>query len=68
MGEVSCIKGEHKKSLDYYEKAFEIHKKFYGPESSEIGVLFSGMGQTYQAMKDYKKAQELFEKRLEIET
>jgi tetratricopeptide (TPR) repeat protein len=64
-------KGETKKSLEYYQKALQLHNNVdteEKPSKIEIATIYNNIAITYNKEKEYQKAIEYLKKAIEIGT
>ena len=58
--------GDHRKALDYQQKALRIRQKELSPEHPELAAIYNSVGCTYSELGDHKKALEYQQKALSI--
>lgn len=58
--------GDHKKALDYQQKALLIHRKIFPENHPDLAALYNSVGCTYCELGDLKKALEYQQKALAI--
>ena len=66
VGETFGDMGDHRKALDYQQKALIICQKMFPDNHPDLAASYNGVGCTYSELGDYKKALEYQRKALEI--
>jgi tetratricopeptide (TPR) repeat protein len=58
--------GDHRKAIEYYERALAIDEAVFGPEHPDVAVDLNNLGAAYFALEQKEKAKEYFEKAYKI--
>lgn len=59
-------KAEYRKSLRYFQKAFDIRIREYGEDQPYLASVYNQMGMSYEGLGDYRQAIIHFEKAVDI--
>ncbi len=60
------VLGDHRRGLEYQEKALEIRRKHFGERHPDTAASYNNVGSTYGELGDHQRALEYQEKALEI--
>ncbi|MCG3114043.1 MAG: tetratricopeptide repeat protein, partial [Candidatus Manganitrophus sp. SB1] len=66
LGFTSSALGDHKRQLEYSEKALAIRRDLFGEQHPDIATSLNSIGNAYGALGDHKRQLEYFEKALAI--
>ena len=56
----------HKKAIEYFEKALAIDLKIYGDEHPTVAIRWNNLGGAWDSLGEYKKTLRYYEKALKI--
>jgi tetratricopeptide (TPR) repeat protein len=67
LGSTMHSLGDHRKAIEYYERALAIDEAVFGPEHPDVAVDLNNLGSAIKALGDHRKAIEYFERALAID-
>ena len=64
LGRLSLLKSDYAKAKDFYEKVLQNAQK--SGNANNLFTAYTGLGKTYEALEDYKNAEEYYEKGMKL--
>jgi tetratricopeptide (TPR) repeat protein len=66
LANVFCLRGEHTRAQEYYQRSLDAKLKALGPRHSSVGNTLNNMGEVYREQGQHAKALEHYGKALDV--